>query len=158
MTVMTAAASARLDIVPMWQRLNDDLIRLVEYVPEDKLDWSPQPQLWSFRRIFWHLAEARDQWMTRAVNDGQPSIADSEDVGKDQIQDLLRRTWERINRTLTDQARLDATYRDRWWSGAPVRTGHWVAFHLLEHDIHHRADMLLYLALLGAETPQVWTD
>ena len=37
------------------------------------------------------------------------------------------------------------------------RTGHWVAFHLLEHDIHHRADMFLYLALLGIEPPQVWT-
>jgi uncharacterized damage-inducible protein DinB len=32
-----------------------------------------------------------------------------------------------------------------------------VAFHLLEHDIHHRADILMYLALLGIETPQVWT-
>jgi uncharacterized damage-inducible protein DinB len=30
-----------------------------------------------------------------------------------------------------------------------------VAFHLLEHDIHHRADIFLYLALLGIETPQV---
>jgi hypothetical protein len=67
------------------------------------------------------------------------------------------RTWERIERVFTDQARLDATYRDRYWAGAPLRDGHWVAFHLLEHDIHHRADLLLYLALLDIETPQVWT-
>jgi hypothetical protein len=27
--------------------------------------------------------------------------------------------------------------------------GHWIAFHLQEHDIHHRADVLHHLALLG---------
>lgn len=55
-----------------------------------------------------------------------------------------------------DQTRLDATYRDLKWKEAPLRDGHWVAFHLLEHDLHHRAEILLYLALLGIETPQVW--
>jgi uncharacterized damage-inducible protein DinB len=150
-------ASARLDIVPIWKRLNEDLIRLVDYVPDDKLDWSPKEDLWSFRRLFWHLAEARDQWMTRAINDGQPNVAGGDDVGKDDLRELLRGTWQRIERTLNDQAKLDATYRDRWWAAAPPYTGHWVAFHLLEHDIHHRADMLMYLGLLGAETPQVWT-
>ena len=50
------------------------------------------------------------------------------------------------------------------FAGEPVAQGCFrlggdrhVAFHLLEHDIHHRADLLLYLALLGIETPQVWT-
>jgi uncharacterized damage-inducible protein DinB len=37
------------------------------------------------------------------------------------------------------------------------KTGHWIAFHLLEHDIHHRADVLHYLALLGVEHPDVGT-
>jgi uncharacterized damage-inducible protein DinB len=38
-----------------------------------------------------------------------------------------------------------------------MATGHWIAFHLLEHDIHHRADIFHYLALLGIETPSVGT-
>jgi len=32
-----------------------------------------------------------------------------------------------------------------------------IAYHLLEHDIHHRADIFHYLALLGIEHPQVET-
>ena len=155
---MTTETSARLDIVPMWRRLNDILIELVDVVPDDRMDWSPRPELWSFQRIFLHLAEAREQWMKRAINDGEPDIDVYQNVAtKDDMRDAFRRTWERIERTFTDQARLDATYRDRWWAEAPLRDGHWVAFHLLEHDIHHRADLLLYLALLGIETPQVWT-
>ena len=149
---------ARLDIIPTWRNLNDMLIELVGIVPDDRMEWSPKPELWSFQHLFQHLAEAREQWMNRAINDGEPDIDVYANVRtKDEICDALRRTWERIEHVFTDQSRLDATYRDRYWAGAPLRDGHWVAFHLLEHDIHHRADMLLYLALLGVETPQVWT-
>ena len=31
------------------------------------------------------------------------------------------------------------------------RDGHWLAFHGLEHDVHHRADIFFYMALLGIE-------
>ncbi len=72
---------------------------------------------------------------------------------KAQIKDAYARTWQRVTRFLADAAKLDATYDD---GGKPV-TGHWIAFHLLEHDIHHRADIFHYLALLGIETPEVGT-
>lgn len=155
---MNADASARVNIVPMWRRLNGMLVELVDVVPDEQMEWSPRAELWSFRHVLQHLSEAREQWMVRAIDDGEPNIDVYANVhSKDEIKDALRRTWERIERTFTDQARLDATYRDRWWTEAPLRDGHWVAFHLLEHDIHHRADLLLYLALLGVATPQVWT-
>ena len=35
-----------------------------------------------------------------------------------------------------------------------ISDGHWIAFHLLEHDIHHRADILHYLALLDVAVPE----
>jgi uncharacterized damage-inducible protein DinB len=132
------------------------LIELVDLVPGDRMQWSPKPELWSFQHLFQHVAEAREQWMVRGINDGEPNIDIYKNVHtKEEIKDALRRTWERIERTFTDPERLDATYRDRWWKEAPIRTGHWYAFHLLEHDIHHRADVFLYLALLGIETPHV---
>jgi uncharacterized damage-inducible protein DinB len=155
---MSAGSAARLDIVPIWGDLNRMLIELVDVVPDDNMAWSPAPELWSFRHIFQHLAEAREQWMNRAIADGAPDIGVYANVhSKDEIKSALRLTWERIERVFSHQARLDATYKDRWWSKAPLRSGHWVAFHLLEHDIHHRADMLLYLSLLGVETAQIWT-
>lgn len=154
---------AGLDIVPIWRRLNDDLVRLLQVVPDERLDWSPREDLWSFRRLFVHLASAREEWMTRAIDDGGWNTIDGRDhetdrVGKHQIEEMLRRTWERIEVVFSDQARLDATYKDKWWDKAPLYDGHWVAFHLLEHDIHHRADMMLYLALAGEDVPQVWTS
>ena len=145
-----------LDITPVWARLNEGIIALVDYIPEDKLDWSPQPGLWNFRGILMHTAYARDGWLARDVRDGgEPAEAlwARGGLSKAHIQTELRRSWERLARFLSDPAKLSATY-----DTADGRlTGHWIAFHALEHDIHHRADVFHYLALLGIEHPEVNT-
>jgi hypothetical protein len=45
---VNADASARLDIVPIWRTVNDMLIELVDTVPDDRMDWSPKPDMWAF--------------------------------------------------------------------------------------------------------------
>ena len=142
-----------LDIVPYWGRLNDGLARLVDYVPDDKLNWSPKPELWNFRGILIHIAGARDYWMGSVVQDGDPAPSAYETArSKEEIRREYRRTWERVQRFLADPSRLAATYPE----DVEV-TGHWIAYHLLEHDIHHRSDIFHYLALLGIEHPEVGT-
>jgi uncharacterized damage-inducible protein DinB len=151
---MSTESTARFDILPTWKLVNGTLIELVNFVPDDRMEWSPKPELWSFHHLFLHLAEAREQWMNRAIHDGETDIDVYKNVdSKEEIKTAFVATWERIVRSFSDQGKLDARYRDRLWAGAPLRSGHWVAFHLLEHDIHHRADILTYLALLGAKTP-----
>ncbi len=152
---MTEPAFARLDIVPTWSRFNDELIRLVDYVPEDRLNWSPKPELWNFRGILLHIAYVRFSWMSLDRPEGAQLAR--EIIGsvrsKAEIQDAYRRSWDHLLPFLRDDAKLAAIYNDE---GHTV-TGHWIAFHLLEHDIHHRADIFHYLALLGIETPGVGT-
>lgn len=143
----------RLDIVPTWSRFNDDLIKLVDLVPDDKINWSPKPELWNFRGILLHIAATRDSWLEGATGaERVPSVWTTVRT-KDEIKDAYRRTWKRVETFLSDGAKLDATYDDE---DGPV-SGHWIAFHLLEHDIHHRADVFHYLALLGVDTPNVGT-
>lgn len=145
---------ARLDLGPAWARFNEGLVRLVDYVPEDKLNWSPKPELWNFRGILLHIAAAREGWLGGLVRlDGEPFDVWGTVRTKEQIKDAYTRTWRKAGSFLGDAAKLDADYEDQ---GGMV-TGHWIAFHLLEHDIHHRADILHYLALLGIETPDVGT-
>ena len=154
---MATSDSARFDLLPVWAKLNDVLVEPVDFVPDEHMQWSPKPKLWTFHHLFQHLCEAREQWMQRAIADGAPNIDVYANVHtKDDLKSAFRDTWDRIERVFSDQSRLDATYKDLWWKEAPLRDGHLVAFHLLEHDIHHRADIFLYLALLGFEIPQVW--
>jgi uncharacterized damage-inducible protein DinB len=149
----------RLDLAPTWARFNSDLIRLVDYVPDDKINWSPKPDLWNFRGILLHIAAARDGWLGGEMRDGVDALNVYQTVrSKDEIKAAYARTWERLSAVLADQKRLDAEYETQD-PGEPVdmRSGHWIMFHLLEHDIHHRADIFHYLALLDIETPDVGT-
>lgn len=154
-----------LDIAGQWPKLNAQLIDLVDLIPDDKLDWSPKPELFNFRGILMHIPAARLNWMAGFVKDGGPRPNTPDALGeflrrgqtKAGIQDALRESWERVERFLGDRAKLDATHR---WDDPALpdeHNGHWVAFHLLEHDIHHRADLFHYFALLGIEHPSVET-
>ncbi len=146
-----------LDITPVWARFNEDLIRLVALVPEDQLNWSPKPELWNFRGIMLHIAATRDGWL-EGTGDGEsvPSVWTSVRT-KDEIVSAYARTWDRLARFLAQPEKLAAMYDDADADPPERFSGHWMAFHLLEHDIHHRADIFHYLALLGIETPNIGT-
>ena len=152
------AELTRLDVAPVWARFNEGLIRLVEHIPDDKMNWSPQEGLWNFRGILLHIADARDNWLGHTVHDGIEWTAVWGEVrSKPEIQAAYRRTWTRLESFLSDPARLDAMYDDGEPGRPEMVSGHWIAFHLLEHDIHHRADIMHYLALLGVQHPDVGT-
>ena len=155
---MSSASYPPLDIADQWPKLNEQLVALVDCVPDDKLDWSPRPELWNFKGILLHFSLARHNWLGNTVRDGEPApdvLRDGQT--KEGMKEQLRLSWGRLERFLSDPAKLSATYEGVYY-GEPHRfTGHWIAYHLLEHDIHHRADIFHYLALLGIEHPQVET-
>ena len=143
-----------LDITPVWARFNESLIALVDRIPDDQMNWSPKPELWNFRGILLHIADARDNWMRDQIKDGEePPNVWLNVRSKQEVQDAYRRTWDRVARFLSDESLLDSQYDD--YAGRV--SGHWIAFHLLQHDIHHRADIFHYLALLGVDTGDVGT-
>ena len=147
----------RLDITPFWATVNDDLITIVDSIPGDKIDWSPKPELWNFRGILLHIASTRDGWAGGAgVEDDAPNVWQTA-RSKDDIKAAFDRTWRRVARFLADPGKLDGEHTVVWSDGSRDEraAGHWIAFHLLEHDIHHRSDLLHYLALLGVPMPDV---
>jgi uncharacterized damage-inducible protein DinB len=151
----TATEFPRIDVTATWGRFNEGLIRLVDYVPDDKLNWSPKPELWNFRGILLHIAATRYGWMSVDGPDGEQLARDVWQTArsKTDIQEAYRRSWDRLVSFLGDESKLAGTYDD----GGQAVSGHWIAYHLLEHDIHHRADILHYLALLDVQTPDVGT-
>ena len=152
---MPKTAYPLLGITAHWDRLNDTLVGLVDYIPDDKLDWSPREDLWNFRTILSHVSSTRQNWLT-------PEGVDREDVlaavsTKDDIKTLLQESWARVERFLSEQRYLDRVYEGERDCQEYSFSGHWIAFHLLEHDVHHRADIFHYLALLNIEHPEIGT-
>ena len=149
---------APLDIGPNWGRLNETIVTLVDYIPDDKLGWSPSPELWNFKGILLHFSLARHNWLGNVVKDGQPTpdvLAGRKT--KEMLRGQLRLSWQRVARFLSDPANLACEYTGMYFGQEQTFTGNWIAFHLLEHDAHHRADLYRYLAMLGIEHPEVET-
>jgi uncharacterized damage-inducible protein DinB len=148
---MSDRAFPPLAITSYWQSVQDDLLRIVDLIPKGKMDFTPSEELWNSRGILIHVSDARDNWMTRDVQDGDPhpniwtTARTREDLKRE-----LTRTFERLQRFLANQEQLDKTYvpDDAQY---PSFDGHWIAFHLLEHDVHHRAELMQRLALMGVK-------
>ncbi len=154
---MTAPTPLPLDVAPFWERLNDGIVRLVDYIPEDKVNWSPKPELWNFKGTLLHMLAVRHAWLGHDVKDGVATPDVLRDAqSKEAIKDHFGISWVRIERFLSNGKQLEATYHNEG-NRYETYTGHWIAYHLLEHDIHHRADIFHYLALLGIEHPDVGT-
>ncbi len=155
---MTNDALPHIDITEQWGRLNDGLIGLIEYIPDDKLEWSPQDDLWDIHHILAHVVFSRHNWMGNSVTQKIKAEEIHEATAtKAGAQEGLRRSWARVMRFLSDEASLDRVFEGEAGGQPFSYRGHWIAFHLLEQDIHHRADIFHYLALLGIEHPEVET-
>jgi uncharacterized damage-inducible protein DinB len=139
-----------LDTTPHWQSVQDTILQIVDLFPERTLNYTPRDGLWNARGILIHIADARDGWLSGTVQDGDPypNIWTTART-RDDIKRELARTWQRLNRFLSSEDALNALYDDEERDGTIVKkSGHWIAFHLLEHDIHHRAELLQRLAHL----------
>lgn len=150
-----------LDITSCWVPINDQLIELLDRIPDDKLEWSPKPELYNFKGLLIHISNARHAWMARDVQDGEetPDVL-REGQTRDGLKAQLRLSWARMERFLSSQQRLDASYDvpdGGHAGGTHSRDGHWLAYHGLEHDVHHRADIFFYMALLGIDHGEVET-
>lgn len=141
-----------IDVTGQWKKTNDAIVSLVDYIPDDKLNWSPREGLWNFKGILIHTIMVRDNWLANAVRDGEPTpnvleLAQT----KDGIREQLARTWARVERWVSDPAKLDTVYEGEWAREGFALSGHELAFGQLEHAIHHRADLHHYLRELAID-------
>lgn len=146
---------APLKIARYWLMTNDNLAELIDLVPEEKLDWSPAANEWSIRVIVTHMILAR-------YHDPIVPGQDTPDIQavvlncrtKDGLKRQLRASWEMVAAFLSDPARLD-TVHEPLTANAPeynepdVYDGHYVAFHRMAHDLHHRSTIIGHLGRLG---------
>ena len=147
-----------LAITPFWALLNAHLISMVDTLSDEALDWRPEPGVWTCRELFVHIAGARHHWLTVVVADGETVEYPKGRESRDEVKRHLFTSWERLERFLSDSSQLEASYRppadDPAYSDDPTDfNGHFIAYHRLVHDVHHRADILHRMTALGVALP-----
>jgi uncharacterized damage-inducible protein DinB len=156
---------------PYWDaQYRPYLIRAVEALPSDRFDWKPQPEMFTARDMIVHIAEAERGWIHTIVDGGTDEewVVPHEDPqqGWRTVIDApdhaallgLLETWHRptqhwlgqpasnLNRVITVDRRDGREWR---------YTLHWILDHVQEHELHHRAQLNVYLRLMGVEPPGI---
>jgi uncharacterized damage-inducible protein DinB len=155
---------------PFWDaQYRPYLLLALDRLPVERFDFKPRPELMTAHQMVLHIAEAERGWMNHVVGGGPDEewVTPHQDPSQGWVtvydapdHNALRAVLERehrltqrwFERPAAELSRVITHRRD----GLERRfTLHWILDHVQEHEIHHRAQLNLYLRLMGIEPPSI---
>jgi uncharacterized damage-inducible protein DinB len=154
-------------------RLSDSLIaeidregkstaRILERVPQDKLDWRPHPKSMSLGELAWHIANMPSS-AVKGLREGKRDIALSRPSppGDGDLVAAFRRNLEELKSALgatADEVLLNERFS--FVNASEVVTSFpklaFIRTVLINHSIHHRGQLTVYLRLLDVPVPAMY--
>ena len=139
-------------------KVHQRTLRVVRCIPADKLDWSYAPGKFTLGDLVRHIA-AIERYMFAENVQGKPSrypgcgkeLADGYEQVVQFMERMHRESVEIFSRLSPD----DLNRKCETPGGAAITVWKWLRS-MIEHEIHHRGQIYLYLALLGVTTPPLY--
>ena len=154
---------------PWWDtQVRPGLVRLVTALPEPGFDFKPQPELMTARELVVHIAEAERSWVHCVLEGateedwvvphddpalGYRLVVDAPDHAS--LLAMLER-WHRPTQAWLDRPDSELAHEVDSEAKGRRYTVHWILDRVHEHEIHHRAQLGVYLRMLGIEPPSMW--
>ncbi len=134
--------------------------RVVQCIPPDKLEWSYREGKFTLGDLVRHIA-AIERYMFAETIQGQPSryagcgreLADGYEAVMALRETLHRQTVEILSRVGTGDEGLQGKCATP--DGSKITIWKWLRL-MTEHEIHHRGQIYLYLAMLEIPTPPIY--
>lgn len=139
-------------------RIHERTMRVARAIPPDKLEWSYAPGKFTLGDLVRHIAcieryafaenvqnkASRYPGCGRDLADGYDNVlAFAERLHAESMEIFSRLTSEDLNKKSITPG------------GSPITT--WKALRaLVEHEIHHRGQIYIYLSMLGVKTPPLY--
>lgn len=137
-----------------WTKVQESILYMASLLEPEDLNYTFDPKIHPVGETFFHIAGAINGWLTFVIEDGEknPNSIPTENLTVENINDALKNAFGRVkkllntltiddwNKTLTDEGDDGKPY--------PVKL-HWVLWHLVEHDIHHRTQLKLQYSFLN---------
>jgi hypothetical protein len=123
--------------------------------PADKYDFWPAPKMMAVGEQIEHLAEDLEYVIGPiAVMIGIGGVShEHDDAPLPRLEHLTAHVLEALAHLPTDAWQQPVSY-----PGDLVMTPHRAALVMLEHDAHHRGQLIVALRLLGIEPPRRWKE
>ena len=156
---------------PFWDaQYRPYLIDAVDLLPADRFDYKPKPEMLTASQLVLHIAEAERGWIHNVV-EGEPYeewVVPHEDPAHGWVtvydapdHNALKFTLEEYHRHTQRIFGLPARELERLVSRTrrngevETFTLHWILAHVEEHELHHRAQLNMYLRMMGIAPPSV---
>ncbi|HYM62272.1 MAG TPA: DinB family protein [Thermoanaerobaculia bacterium] len=146
------------ELLNYFERVRERTMRVVACIPPERVDWTYREGKFTLGDLMRHLASI-ERWMFAENAQRKASRYPGHGIeladGYDTIVAFMRRMHEEsmaIFGALTDG---DLEQKCVTPGGAALRIGKWLRL-MIEHEIHHRGQIYLYLAMLGIETPPLY--
>jgi uncharacterized damage-inducible protein DinB len=157
MTAMQGPADGEIaDLKEHLNRYRGVTLQTLDWVPQDKLPWKPQEGLRSFADQFLHIAQVESYYVRGLLGADwnlERHFTRPPSLSRDVLRDELERSRAHTNASLDvlDPVRLDGQVTvpevPVAWT---LRSWLW---YLVEHEIHHKAQLALYLRQVGVVPP-----
>jgi uncharacterized damage-inducible protein DinB len=165
-TVQTATEEAenRMEIhqiapfLDYYERIRDRTLAVIRCIPPEKIEWTYREGRFTLGDLIRHIA-AIERFMYVETVQGRPSLyagcgRDLADGYHDVLAFMHQTHQESVDalRTLTDD---DLQKRCLTPAGSYITAWKWLRA-MVEHEIHHRGQIYLYLGLLEIPTPPIF--
>ncbi len=143
-------------LIEKLERYRAVTLATLDVVPEERLAWSPVPELFTFAQHFHHIFQTEDyyahgllagDWNFDRIR--MPKALPSRASIRERLLDIRRYTLERLE-VLDDEALRRTLIPPNFPVESTIRG--WFEF-VLEHEIHHRSQTAVYLRLIGITPP-----
>jgi len=147
--------------IKLLESITAGTMKILEGIPEEHFDWRPWEGTFSFKEAIGHIISDELEFIrgvTKAL--GLPSLEVPSEP-KENLKEELGRFWE-IHRqmvslvnSLKDQDLEKVAKFPTWNWEAPIYEA---IGPILEHQVHHRGQLIVYFRILGLEPPKRWED
>jgi len=140
------------------KNVRERTMRVARCIPPDKIEWTYAPGKFTLGDLLRHIATV-ERYMWAETVSGRPSRYISHGAELASGYDNVLRFMEKLH---AESVELFAHLSDEELQkkcttpdGAPITKWKWLRL-MVEHEIHHRGQIYLYLAILGVPTPPLY--
>ncbi len=146
------------EFLDYFEKVHARTMRVLRCIPPDKIEWTYKEGKFTLGDLARHIASIERNMFAENVQ-GRPSrydgcgreLADGYDNVLQFVEQMHRESVEIFSR-LTD---AELNLKCETVGGTHITTWKWLRS-MIEHEIHHRGQIYLYLAMLGVKTPPLY--
>ena len=146
------------EMIQYFEKIRERTMRVIACIPPDRSEWTYKPGKYTFADLIRHLG-AIERWMFAENAQQRPSrypghgsdLADGYEASVAYLRRMHEESMTVFSSLTDEQMELKCVTP----GGAELRVGKWLRL-MIEHEVHHRGQIYLYLAMLDVPAPPLY--